>query len=229
VIATFCFHIARGLPISVNPEAPKIDFVYIDDIVAEFLRLLQGTGKGSHNLLYVGPHDQVELREIVARLTYFKESRDNHMVPHIEDPFGKKLYSTYLSYLDENDFSYPLDMHKDYRGSFTEILKTEGLGQISVNVSKPGITKGNHYHHTKTEKYLVVSGTCEIKFRKIGTHDIITYVCSDKEMKVVDIPPGYTHSIKNIGKTDSVTIMWANELYDPDHPDTIYCPVEEDA
>ena len=228
VIATFCHNTANGLPIQVNEAAPAIDFVCVDDICDSFIKIIQGDGKGSMDILYSEPHYRRTLHEIADLLYSFKASRDNHMVPEINDPFAKKLYSTYLSYLPENEFSYPLDMHKDYRGSFTEILKTEGYGQISVNVSKPGITKGNHYHHTKNEKYLVVHGTCEIRFKKIGTDKVISYVVSDKKLEVVDIPCGYTHSITNIGKDDSVTLMWANELYDPEHPDTYYCPVEGD-
>lgn len=150
------------------------------------------------------------------------------MVPEISDPFFKKLYSTYLSYLEEKDFGYPLLMHKDYRGSFSEMLKTTGYGQVSVNVSKPGITKGNHYHMSKNEKYLVVSGVCEIKLRRVDSDEVVTYKCSGKELQVVDIPCGYTHCITNVGSEDSVTIMWANELYDPDHPDTVYLPVEKE-
>ena len=226
VIATFCYNVANGLPIQINKAAPAIDFVYIDDICNSLLKVINGDGKGSSDILYPEPHYKKTLHEIVGLLDSFKASRDNHMVPEILDPFAKKLYSTYLSYLPEYEFSYPLDMHKDFRGSFTEILKTEGYGQISVNVSKPGITKGNHYHHTKNEKYLVVHGECIIKFRKIGTDKVFSYRASNKKMEVVDIPCGYTHSITNVGKDDSVTIMWANELYDPEHPDTYYCPVE---
>ncbi len=228
VVATFCHNIAHGLPIEINETAPSIDFVYIDDICNCFLEVINGVGAGSLYVQYPEPHYKKTLHEIADLLYSFKESRDNHMVPKISDPFAKKLYSTYLSYLPENEFSYPLDMHKDFRGSFTEILKTEGYGQVSVNVSKPGITKGNHYHHTKNEKYLVVHGECVIKFRKIGTDKVISYHVSDKKMEVVDIPCGYTHNITNVGKDDSVTIMWANELYDPNNPDTFFCPVEVD-
>lgn len=226
VVATFCHNVATGLPLRINESAPPIDFVYIDDICNSFLKVINGIGAGSMYVQYPEPHYRKTLHEIADFLYSFKASRDNRVVPEISDPFAKKLYSTYLSYLPENEFSYPLDMHKDFRGSFTEILKTEGYGQISVNVSKPGITKGNHYHHTKNEKYLVVHGECVIKFRKIGTDKVISYHVSDKKMEVVDIPCGYTHNITNVGKDDSVTIMWANELYDPEHPDTHYCPVE---
>ena len=227
VIATFCYNVAHGLPLTVNEAAPAIDFIYIDDLVRFIDDAVQGKVASSERIIYPEPHYTRTLKEIVALLESFKESRANHMVPQIDEPFAKALYSTYLSYLPEDEFSYELDMHKDFRGSFTEILKTTGHGQVSVNVCKPGITKGNHYHHTKNEKYLVVHGICEIKFRKIGTDEVIAYRCSDKVMQVVDIPPGYTHSITNVGNDDSVTIMWANELYDPENPDTFYCPVEK--
>ena len=229
VIATFCYNVAHDLPLQVNPDAPAIDFIYIDDLATWILNAVSGKVSPSLDVLYPEPHFTKRLPEIVDLLQGFRASRDTHFVPEIADSFAKDLYSTYLSYLDEADFSYALDMHKDFRGSFTEALKTEGLGQVSVNISKPGIIKGNHYHHSKNEKYLVVKGTCEIKFRKLGTDKVITYRCSDKELRIVDIPPGYTHNITNVGKEDSVTLMWANELYDPQNPDTVYCPVEEEA
>lgn len=227
VIATFCYNVANGLPLDVNPSAPAIDFIYIDDLCEWIISIIQGGIGDLDRILYPEPHFSKTLPKIVELLQGFKESRSNHMVPAIDDPFAKRLYSMYLSYLPEGDFSYPLDMHVDNRGSFTEILKTIGNGQLSVNVAKPGITKGNHYHHTKTEKYLVVHGECEIKFRKIGSDEVVTYRCSDKKIEVVDIPPGYTHSITNVGEDDSVTLMWANELFDPNHPDTYPCPVEK--
>jgi UDP-2-acetamido-2,6-beta-L-arabino-hexul-4-ose reductase len=227
VIATFCYNISHGLPITINEQAPAIDFVYIDDIVASLLSTIKSDGKGSKDIIYPEPHYSVRVNQIAEALKGFKASRTNFMVPEISDPFFKKLYSTYLSYLDERDFAYPLLSHKDQRGSFTEILKTVGQGQISVNISRPGITKGNHYHMSKNEKYLVVSGLCEIKFRKVGAENVITYKCGGDDLKVVDIPPGYTHSITNVGKDDSITLMWANECYDPNIPDTFFLPVEE--
>lgn len=227
VIATFCHNVARGLPLQVNENAPAIDFIYIDDLVSWIMGVIERRIPIVAEVMYPEPHYTKSLPEIVSLLESFRESRTSHMVPEIQDGFAKALYSTYLTYLPEGEFSYPLDMHNDFRGSFTEVLKTTDQGQISVNVSKPGITKGNHYHHTKNEKYLVVHGTCEIKFRKIGTDEVIIYRCSDKKMEIVDIPPGYTHSITNVGSDDSVTLMWANELYDPENPDTHYCPVEK--
>jgi len=147
-------------------------------------------------------------------------------MPDMSDPFTMKLYSTYLSYLPQGGFSYPLDMIGDERGSFTEFIKTIDRGQVSVNILKPGITKGNHWHHTKNEKFLVVYGHGVIKFRKVGNSEVIEYpVCGDK-LEVVDIPTGYTHNISNTGTTDLVTVMWCNEMYDPKMPDTFFESVE---
>ena len=147
------------------------------------------------------------------------------MLPNMKYEFAKKLYSTYLTYLPENEFSYELKMNVDNRGSFTEMLKTEERGQISVNISKPGTTKGNHWHHTKNEKFIVVSGKAVIRFRKIDSNKVIEYIVSGDKIEIVDIPCGYTHNIENIGDTDLVTIMWANELFNPDKPDTYYMEV----
>ncbi len=143
----------------------------------------------------------------------------------MEDPLVKKLYSTYLSHLPEDQFSYPLQMNVDHRGSFTEFIKTPDRGQVSVNISKPGITKGNHWHHTKNEKFLVVSGTGVIRFRKVDSDEVIEYFVSGEKLEVVDIPVGYTHNIENLGSTDMVTIMWCNECFDPEKPDTIFMEV----
>ncbi|MCK9301538.1 MAG: capsular polysaccharide biosynthesis protein CapF, partial [Bacteroidales bacterium] len=164
---------------------------------------------------------------IVELLYSFKESRENLYVPDLADPLVKKLYSTYLSYLPTGSFSYPLTMHTDQRGSFTEFLKSPERGQVSVNISKPGITKGEHWHHTKNEKFMVVSGKGVIRFRKIiDEGEIIEYFVSGDKLEVVDIPVGYTHNIENLGNTDMVTIMWANEPFDPNNPDTYFEKVE---
>jgi UDP-2-acetamido-2,6-beta-L-arabino-hexul-4-ose reductase len=228
VIATWCYNAANNLPLQINQLAPAIVFVYIDDIIAEFLRVIENQPKPTGEIMHVEPHYSEKLEDIAAALDTFKKSRASQMIPELKEGFYKKLYSTYLSYLPEDQFAYDLIMHKDIRGSFTEAFKSPTYGQVSVNVSKPGITKGNHYHMSKNEKYLVVTGTCLIKLRKVTDDKVISYTCDGKDLKVVDIPPGYTHSITNIGKEDSVTIMWANELYDPDHPDTYFMPVEKE-
>jgi len=224
VIATWCYNISHGLPIQIN-KAPAIDFVYVDDVVNEFIDVIEKRPQPNFKIHYVEPSYHVTLQEIADLLYSFKKSREDFSIP-LQDGFSKKLYATYISYFEPDNFAYKLNTHVDARGSFTECFKTAQYGQVSVNISKPGITKGNHYHMTKNEKYLVVSGTCSIKLRQIQSDKVIEYVCDGKDLKVVDIPTGYTHNITNIGKEDSITIMWASELFDPDHPDTFACPVE---
>lgn len=224
-IATFCHNIAHGLPIQVNGPQIRLDLVHIDDLVKELTGALSGQVTQDGRFCSVPLVYARTLGEIVSLLESFRDSRENRMIPDQEDPFSKKLYSTYLSYLPEDQFSYPLTMHSDGRGSFTEFLKTPERGQVSVNISKPGIIKGNHWHHTKNEKFLVVSGQAVIRFRKVGTEEVREYHVSADKPEVVDIPPGYTHNIENRGETDLVTIMWANELFDPEHPDTWFLEV----
>ena len=226
-VATFCNNIANGLSIQVNDRNTVMHLVYIDDVVEE---LLQALDRHPHlnpdGYCYVPTVHEVTLGEIVDLLYSFKESRENLMIPDMTDgSFAKKLYSTYLSYLPTDGFSYPLLMHEDARGSFTEILKSADRGQVSINISKPGIVKENHWHHTKNEKFVVVSGRGLIQFRKIGSDEIIEYHVSGERLEVVDIPTGYTHNIINEGDTDMVTLMWCNECFNPDKPDTIYEPV----
>lgn len=229
-VATFCHNIAHGLPIQVNDRSTRMSLVYIDDVVEELLSTLNGhphvDGDG---YCFVPVVHEATLGEIVDLLYGFRESRKNLMIPDMtEGGFEKKLYSTYLSYLPKDEFSYPLTMHEDVRGSFTEILRSADRGQVSVNISKPGITKGNHWHHTKNEKFLVVSGSGLIRFRRYGSDEIIEYHVSGDKLEVVDIPTGYTHSIINEGDTDLVTLMWCNECFDPDKPDTMTEAVDRD-
>ena len=226
-VATFCHNIAHDLTIQVNNRATVMHLVYIDDVVEELLQALKGQPhKKEDGYCYVPLEYEATLGEIVDLLYSFKESRNNLTIPDMTDgSISKKLYSTYLSYLPEEEFSYPLKMNVDARGSFTEILRSVDRGQVSINISKPGITKGNHWHHTKNEKFIVVSGRGLIQFRKIGSDEILEYHVSGDKLEVVDIPTGYTHNIINEGDTDMVTLMWCNECFDPDRPDTIYEPV----
>lgn len=223
-VATFCNNIANDLPITVNDPSVMMNLVYVDDVVRELVNALEGkANRGEDGYCYVPVVHRITLGEIVDLIYSFKESRTNRIVPDMTgNSFSKKLYSTYLSYLPEDRFSYPLKMNVDDRGSFTEILRTFGSGQFSVNISKPGITKGNHWHHTKNEKFLVVSGTGVIRFRKIGTDKVIEYHVSGEKLEVVDIPVGYTHNIENLGSSDMVTFMWCNECFDPENPDTFF-------
>ena len=223
-VATFCHKIARDEEIWVNDRSISLNLVYIDDVVRCFIETMQSQPKTS-DYLEVTPVHPVTLGEIVDLLVSFKESRETRTVAKMDDSLAKKLYSTYLSYLPENQFSYPLQMNVDHRGSFTEFIKTPDRGQVSVNISKPGITKGNHWHHTKNEKFLVVSGTGVIRFRKVDSDEIIEYFVSGEKLEVVDIPVGYTHNIENLGSNDMVTIMWCNECFDPQNPDTVFLGV----
>ncbi|GAA0478684.1 capsular polysaccharide biosynthesis protein CapF [Alkalibacterium indicireducens] len=225
VIATFCHNIAHGLPIQVNDPTVEITFQYIDDVVNELIDCLEGNGTQLDKFYHVAEKDTRTLGEVAQLIQDFKESRKTLQVPDMSDSFTKNLYSTYLSFLPEDDFSYKLKMNQDERGSFTEFLRSPDRGQVSINVSKPGITKGQHWHHSKNEKFLVVKGNGVIRFRKVGEEKVIEYSVSGKELEVVDIPTGYTHSIVNTGKEEMVTVMWVNEPFDPDNADTYYLEV----
>jgi UDP-2-acetamido-2,6-beta-L-arabino-hexul-4-ose reductase len=230
-VATFCNNVANGLPIQVNDRSVNMTLVYIDDVVRELISALEGN---ANRVVGLSPERQfckvpvehsITLGEIVDLIYSFKESRSSLQVADLSDEFTKKLYSTYLSYLPVDGFSYPLKMNVDERGSFTEFLKSPDRGQVSINISKPGITKGQHWHHTKNEKFLVVSGKGVIRFRKIDEEKVYEYFVSGDKLEVVDIPVGYTHNIENLGDTDMVTVMWVNEVFDPEHPDTYFLPV----
>lgn len=224
-VATFCHHIAHGLPITVNDPSVHMTLVYIDDVVGELLDALENKEHSDGGFCKVPVEYKITLGEIVDLIYSFRASREERSIPDMSDGFTKKLYATYLSYLPEDQFSYPLKMNIDNRGSFTEIIRTKDRGQFSVNISKPGITKGNHWHHTKNEKFVVVSGKGVIRFRKPDSDQIIEYFVSGDKIEVVDIPTGYTHNIENLGDTDMVTFMWCNECFDPERPDTYFLEV----
>lgn len=228
VIATFCYNIANNLPIQVDNKSTVLKLVYIDDVVDELINALEGCANyGEDGFCSVQIDHSITLGEIANLIYSFKESRESKEIPDMTvGSLSKKLYSTYLSYLPENQFSYPLKMNVDERGSFTEIIKTPDRGQFSVNISKPGIEKGNHWHKTKNEKFIVVSGEALIRLRRFGDNKIIEYKVSGKKMEVIDIPVGYTHSIVNVGDTDLVTMIWCNESFDIHKPDTYYLNIE---
>lgn len=224
-IATFCNNIANNIDITINDPTVIMNLVYIDDVVEHFISQLDSKKwkvEGLDRFCCIPTVYTKKLGDIVKMLYDFKDTRRSLEVPMVEDSFEKALYSTYLSYLPKDQFSYPLKMNEDERGSFTELIRTKDRGQFSVNISKPGITKGNHWHHTKNEKFIVVSGKGLIQFRKIGTKEIINYHVSGEKIEVVDIPTGYTHNIINEGEGDLVTFMWCNECFDPNHPDTFF-------
>lgn len=224
------------MPIQVNDPSVELELLYIDDLVAEMLDILEG--KEHHCVFdgvsavedkdgkycYVPTTHKVTLGKIVELLDSFKEQPNTLVMPEIpEGSFAKKLYSTYLSYLPKEKTIFPLKMNVDNRGSFTELLKTEKCGQFSVNISKPGITKGQHWHHTKWEFFIVVSGHGLIQERKIGTDEVIEFEVTGDKIEAIHMLPGYTHNIINLSETENlVTVMWANESFDPNHPDTFF-------
>ena len=228
-VATFCNNIAAGLPIKVNDPSVVMNLVYIDDVVNEFINAMEGKANIIEGFGAVPTVHTTTLGHIVETIQSFKEDREKLKLPKLDDALTSKLYSTYLSYLPTDGFAYPLKMNKDERGSFTEFIRTPDRGQVSVNVIRPGITKGNHWHHSKNEKFLIVKGRGRISFRKFGEEPIYDYDLDDRIFTVVDIPTGYTHSITNIGEEDMVVVMWANEAFNPDKPDTYYEKVIPDS
>ena len=222
VVATFCHNIANNLPIKISDRNIEIGLCYIDDVLDSFVNALDDVVIKEGNYCKVEPLHYISLGRMADLLYEFKNMNLSRELPELKDPLIKKLHATYLSYLPEKGFSYPLKMNQDERGSFTEILRTADRGQVSVNISKPGVTKGNHWHHTKNEKFVVVSGEAVIRFRKIGSEDVIEYRVSGERIEVVDIPVGYTHNITNVGNSDLITVVWCNECFNPEKPDTYY-------
>lgn len=239
-VATFCYNYAHDLPITVNDPSVELELLYIDDLVQEMICALEGR---EHHCEFDGLETvlcpqgrycaapvthKATLEQIVVLLDQFKAQPSTLMMPQIpQDSFAKKLYSTYLSYLPKEKAAFPLKMNVDDRGSFTELLKTENCGQFSVNISKPGVTKGQHWHHTKWEFFIVVSGRGLIQQRKVGSDEILNFEVSGDRIQAVHMLPGYTHNIINLSKTeDLVTLMWANECFDPSKPDTFFEVVE---
>ena len=239
-VATFCNNIANGLPIQVNDRSTELELLYIDDLVDELIAAL--SGKEHHcefdglqtipctdgRYCTVPTTHKATLGDIVDLLDSFRSQPNTLIIPEIpEGSFAKKLYSTYLSYLPADKIVFPLKMNVDMRGSFTELLRTKNCGQVSVNISKPGITKGQHWHNTKWEFFMVVSGHGMIQERKIGTDEVLSFEVSGEKIEAVHMLPGYTHNLINLSDTqDLVTVMWCNECFDPQHPDTYFEPVE---
>jgi UDP-2-acetamido-2,6-beta-L-arabino-hexul-4-ose reductase len=219
VVVTFCYNVARGLEIVVRDPAHEIELAYVDDVVTEFLRALDPT-----RLLLpevrIEPTFRVTLGDLARRVEGLRDIRRTLRLPDLSDGLTRRLYATYLSYLPEDQFSYQPERRTDERGSLVELLKSPSFGQVFVSRSNRGVVRGNHYHDTKIEKFCVVQGRAAIRFRHILGGEVITYEVSGEEMKVVDIPPGYTHSIENLGDGEMVTLFWSSEVFDSARPDT---------
>ena len=228
VTATFCYNIAHGLPISISDPSRVIDLTYIDDVVDALVREIVDEDPHVQQGFSFAPELSgypISLGELANLLTSFRNSRETLEITSFDSSFVKALYATYLSYLDGEAFAYPLTIRSDERGSLAEMMKSRTFGQIFISRTKPGITRGNHYHHTKTEKFMVVEGEAVIRFRRIDSDEIIEHRVSGQEFKVVDIPPGYTHHITNIGQGELVTLFWSSEMFNPEQPDTWFMTV----
>lgn len=226
VVATFCHNISCNLPIQINNPDHLLTLAYIDDVVAEILRALSGEAhRNLDGFCFVPEQFKITVHRLATLITSFRESRETAIVPDMDDPLTKRLYATYLSYLDSKAFSYFADMKTDQRGWLFELIKSPHIGQIFVSQTKPGITRGGHYHHTKVEKFVVVQGEAVIRFRQVESDEVIEYPVSGSKIEVVDIPPGYTHDITNVGSIDVITLFWASEIFDPENTDTYYLQV----
>lgn len=223
VVATFCDNLARGVDLRIDDPDKELTFVYIDDVVREFARYADAahpfTGQGD-GPLSVFPHYRITVGALAGLLTSFRESRETRVLPSFADPLSRYLYATYLSFLPEGDLAQALDIKTDHRGWLAEFLKSESFGQVFISVTNPGVTRGNHFHDTKGEKFCVIRGDALIRLRSLESGRIVEYRMSGKYPSVVDIPPGYAHSIANIGEGDLVTLFWADEMFDPQRPDT---------
>lgn len=224
VIATFCHNIAHNKPIEIHDPTHILNLVYIDDVVQHFVQQLESMTTAIATPV-VTPAYQITLGDLATQIRAFHQGRSTLLAPDFADPFVHKLYATYLSYLAPDDFGYQLEKRSDPRGTLAEFIKLPAFGQIFVSRTAPGITRGNHYHHTKTEKFLVLEGDAIVRFRAINGNEVIEYYVQGMNYEVIDIPPGYTHSIENVGTGELVTLFWASELFDPQQPDTYYVPV----
>lgn len=225
VVATFCHNIARGLDITVSDPSRELELVYIDDVVAAFLSHLDEKPNADIQRYTVPRTFNVTLGELAERIRSLHGIRETLLVPDMSDDLMKCLHATYLSFLPEDQFCYPVGLKTDDRGWLFELLKSEHFGQIFVSKTRPGVTRGNHYHDTKLEKFCVIQGQGVIRFRPLNGETILEFSVDDRNIKVVDIPPGYTHSIENTGKEEMICLFWANQIFDPEKPDTFSKPV----
>jgi UDP-2-acetamido-2,6-beta-L-arabino-hexul-4-ose reductase len=227
VTATFCHNIAHGLPIHISDPSNVVELTYIDDVISAFVEEIDHGQPGfrfSHDL----PFSRITLGELAEKINRFHEVRASLQLPDLSGAFDRALYGTYLTYLDDKTFSFDLEKKSDQRGSLAEFLKAPTMGQIFISRTTPGVTRGNHYHHSKAEKFLVVEGEAAIRFRHIERDQVIEYLVNGDNYRVLDIPPGYTHSIENVGQGVLVTIFWASEMFNSEKPDTYFEPVCKD-
>ncbi len=226
VTATFCYNIAHDLPISISDPTREVELAYIDDVVARLVEELQDAGGPRDGFAPdTIPSTRITLGDLAGRLQAFHETKDNLVIQDFADRFNRCLYATYLSYVEPEILEYGLEVKTDTRGSLAEFVKSQHFGQIFVSRTHPGITRGNHYHHTKTEKFLVLAGVASIRLRHLEREDVIEYHVRGEDYHVIDIPPGYTHAITNVGAGEMITLFWASEVFDPDRPDTYYLEV----
>jgi len=228
VVSTFCYNISHNLDITISDPKRELELIYIDDVVDEFVSLLLKKDRNFKEYFYsIDKTFKITLKELADKIYQIRDMRKTLVVPDLSDDFTKYIHATYLTYLDKDDFSYKMDSKEDNRGDFTELIKSNSFGQVSISRSGKGVIRGNHYHNTKNEKFFVIKGKAVIKLRNILDDKIISYYVSDKKIEVVDIPPGYTHSIENLteGDGEMLLLIWANEIFDPKNPDTYYCEV----
>jgi len=222
-VATFCYNTINGLPIKINNANAQINLVYIDDVVNEFIRVIKSTrDRQLIEITEVNPVYQITIGDLVEQLALFKESKSSSIIERVGTDLTRALYSTYISYFKPEDFSYNLVKHEDPRGVFVEMLKTKDSGQFSFFSAHPGITRGGHYHHSKNEKFLVIKGNAKFGFRHIVTNEYYELVTSGEEPQVVETVPGWSHDITNIGDEEMIVMLWANEIFEPETPDTVY-------
>lgn len=227
VVATFCYNLSRNFDIEVTDPSKHIELVYIDDVIKDFINLIDGGILSSDNFYTIKHTFNPTLGYLKDLILSFKKSRANLLLPNLEGCFERYMYATYTSFLASDNYNYELTTKLDDRGYLAEFIKSKQFGQIFISKTKPGITRGNHWHHTKIEKFFVISGTAEIYFKNmVDNQEIITYKVSDKKLEVIDIPVGFLHAIKNVGDTDLITIFWASEIFDKNNPDTHYEKVQ---
>lgn len=226
VVATFCHNVARGLPIEIHDPGAEITLAYIDDVIEELVSAIEGKPNiGDDGFCHIRRTFRLTVQQLADMAKAFHDSRTSLIMPNLEGDFARFLYATFVSFLPQDDLGHVLDMKHDHRGWLAEFTKSRQSGQVFISRTKPGITRGNHWHHTKVEKFLVIEGNAVIRLRRLDSDEVIEVQASGARLRVVDIPPGHTHSITNVGKTDVITLFWADEVFDPLTPDTYFAEV----